>query len=365
MNTSIALKVVPLLIALLILSGCHRKNEGEESKAKTATQVAAKINAEEITVHQINNVLARNSNIRPEAVSAAKMEILNHIVDQTLAKQEAIHTKLDRVPAVVQAIEAARSEILARAYFEKLAASQARPTDEEIKKYYVEHPELFSQRKIFSIEEIIVPPSEGLAAKLEEQAAKSRSLQDVMAWLKSQNTKFAANRGIRTAEQLPMEQLPKLQAMKDGSIKVIADSPGPIHVIQLVASKSAPVDEATASPRIRQYLFNRRSAELVQKDLKRLRDKAEITYLGEFANNAAGAAERAKADAAAKAQAEAEAKAKAEADARAREEALSKARAEAEMKSRLEADAKARDAAASKSVQLPKDAVEKGLRGIK
>lgn len=365
MNMRLAQKLAPLLIALLFLSGCNREKNGGESKATAATQVAAKVNAEEITVHQINSVLARNANVKPETASAAKMQILNHIIDQTLAKQEAIHTKIDRIPAVVQAIESARAEILARAYLEKLAAAQPRPTDEEIKKYYADHPELFARRKIFSIEEIVVAPAEGLAEKLEQQVAKARSLQDVAAWLKSQNAKFAANRGIRTAEQLPMEQLPRIQEMKDGAIKVIADGPGPIHVIQLMASKAAPVDEATAANRISQYLFNRRSADLIQTEMKRLHDKAEITYLGEFANDAAGATARAKADAAAKAKAEAEAKAKADADARAREEALSKARADAEMKSRLEAEAKAREAAASKSVQLPQGSVEKGLRGIK
>jgi len=361
--TTFLIRLAPLVLALAFFNGCAKK-EGTETKAKPATQVAAKVNTDEITVHQINNILARNRNVKPEAASEAKREILNRLIDQTLAKQEAIQTKLDRSPNVVQAIEAARDEILARAYLEKFAASQPRPTDEEVKKYYAEHPALFAQRRIFSIEEIAIEPKPGLTAKLQEQVAKARSLPDIANWLKSQDIKFAANRGIRGAEQIPLDRLPRLQEMKDGSMQLFGTGDGPFQVIRVVASKPAPVDEATAAPRIQQFLFNRHSGELIVKEMKRLKDKAEITYAGEFAEGVEAAKARAKAEAEAKAKAEASAKAKAEAEALAREEELSKSRAAAETKARLEAEAKERDKP-SKPVELPKGVLEKGVRGLK
>ena len=110
-----SMRLTPLLLAIVIAPGCGKKDEAD-TKAKAATQVAAKVNAEEITVHQVNNILARNPNVKPEAAGEAKREILNRLIDQQLAKQEAIEAKLDRSPNVMQAIEAARSEILARAH---------------------------------------------------------------------------------------------------------------------------------------------------------------------------------------------------------------------------------------------------------
>lgn len=349
----------PLLLAMFLAAGCGKKEE-----AKAATQVAAKVNSAEITVHQVNYILARTPNVKPEAAVEAKREILDRLIDQQLAKQEAIESKLDRSPDILQAIEATRSEILARAYLEKIAAALPRPTEGEVKKYYVEHPELFAKRRVFSLEEILVAPQEGLAAGLREQVAKARSMRDITAWLKSRDAKFAVNSGVRAAEQISLELLPKLQEMKDGAIQLFEAGDGRVDVIRIVASKPAPVDEATALPRIQQFLFNQRSREAVAGEMKRLKDKAQIAYVGEFAGGAAAAEAKAKAEAEAKAKALAETKAKEKAEAQARAEELSRASKAAEAKARIEAEIKARDNP-PKPMQLPQETIEKGVRGLK
>ena len=348
------LGLAALLPALTIaLGGCGKKQE------TAATQVAAKVNADEITVHQINNILARVKNVSPEAAPQAKREILGKLIDQQLAKQQAIAKKLDRSPNVVQAIESTRNEILARAYLEQIAAGQPKPTAEEVKKYFAEHPFLFGERRLFNLEEIVALPKEGLAAGLREHVAKARSMQDIAAWLKSQDAKFAANREVRAAEQIALDLLPKLQAMKDGEIWLV-EAGGRLNVVRVVASKAAPVDEATATPAIQQALFNQRSSEAVAKEMKQIKDQAKIVYLGEFASEAAAAEAKAKAEVEAKAKALAEAKAKAEAEAQARAETLAKERAAAEAKARLEAASKP----PPKPVALPHQTIEKGVKGL-
>ncbi len=326
------------------------------------TQVAARVDAEEITVHQLNNVLARMPNLPPEAVERAKKEVLDRLIDQQLARQQAIARKLDRTPAVQQAIEAAKNEILARAYLDQVTASQPGPTDEEVRKYYAEHPELFAQRRLFSLEEISLPGTAEVAG-LRELAAKARSMQEISDWLSARNVRFAANRGVRAAEQLPLELLPRLHAAKDGDILLI-DTPGARQIVRVTASRSEPVAEATAAPRIRQYLANRRASEAIAKEMKQLKDGAKIEFLGEFAGGAAAAEVKAKAETAAKAKAEATDKAKLEAEAAARAAEATKARRAAEDKVRLEAESKARSEA-PKLQQLPQKSIEKGVGGLR
>ena len=352
------MKIHPLLglAALLALNfgigGCGKKQE------TAATQVAAKVNADEITVHQVNNILARVKNVTPEAAPQAKREILGKLIDQQLAKQQAIAKKLDRSPSVVQALESARNEILARAYIEQIAAVQSKPTPEEVKKYYDDHPFLFAERRIFNLEEIVVQSKEGLASGLREQVAKSRSMQEIAAWLKSQDAKFAANRAVRAAEQIALDLLSKLHAMKDGEIRLF-ESGSRLDIVRVVASKVVPVDEAQATPAIQQALFSQRSSEAIAREMKQIRDQAKIAYLGEFASEAAAAEAKAKAEADAKAKALAEAKTKAEAEAKARAEALARERVAAEAKARLEAPK-----TPPKPVQLPHQTIEKGVKGL-
>jgi EpsD family peptidyl-prolyl cis-trans isomerase len=283
MNSRPRFGLITVLLALGVAGGC-----GKQPESKKAIQVAAKVNADEITVHQVNGVLARSQSVTPELADQAKREILDKLIDQTLARQQALKKELDRSPAVVQALEAARSEILARAYLEQIAAAQPVPTAAEVKQYYAAHPELFAQRRIFTLEDLVVLPSEGLAAALREQVAKARSLAQIAEWLKSRDAKFTANRGVLAAEQIPLELLPAVQAMKDGDLRLV-ESGGRLQVIRLIASQAAPLDEATAIPRIQQFLFNQRSIEAIAREMKQLKAAAQIEYVGELGNELAKA----------------------------------------------------------------------------
>jgi len=312
MNIHTFLVFTALLLALALTTGCGKKED-----AKAATQVAARVNADEITVHQVNYVLARSQNVTPEVAAQAKRDILDRLVDQHLARQKAIENKLDRSPNVMQAIEAAKSEILARAYLEQIAVAIPKTAPWETQKYYKEHPELFAQRRLFDLEELAFVAKGDVVKGLHERLSKAHSMQDIADWLQSRGVKFVANRGVRAAEQIPLELLPKVQAMKEGQIQLFEAGGERFQVIRVVAYKAEPVDEQTATPRIQQFLFNRRSSEVMAKEMKRIKEQAKIEFVGEFAPDAA---------------AEAKAKAEAEANARALDKAKSKTGVETQAK---------------------------------
>jgi EpsD family peptidyl-prolyl cis-trans isomerase len=272
-------RIIPLLLGAAVAAGC-----GKGADDKLATQVAAKVNGDEITVHQINHFLARSS-IPPESVESAKRQVLERLIDQQLAKQQALERKLDRAPAAVMSIEAARNEILARAYQEHVAAGLAAPTDEEVRRYYEDHPELFAQRKLFGLEEIHLTLKGVAAGELKEFAAQTPDLKQIAGWLKSRNAAFGENRGVRAAEQLPLDWLPRMQRMKSGEIQLF-ESGERLYVVRVAGAQAAPIDEAAAKPRIRQFLANRRLNEAIAKDTEHLREKSNIEYVGEFFSGA-------------------------------------------------------------------------------
>jgi EpsD family peptidyl-prolyl cis-trans isomerase len=280
-NTGLSPVLGALLLALAVIAGCGNKGDADK-----ATQVAARVNSDEITVHQINYLLSRKQNVTPEVAPEAKREILDKLIDQQLVRQKAIENELDRSPDVVQAIEAAKSEILARAYLDQLAAAVPKPAAWEIQKYYAEHPELFSQRRQFELEEFVFKAEGHLAAALRERLSTAGSMKEIADWLQSREIKFAANRGVRAAEQIPLAVLPKLQPMRAGDVALFDVSGGSFHVIRLVGFKVDPLDEVTATPRIQQFLYNQRSSEYVARQLKQIKEQAKIEYLGEFSADA-------------------------------------------------------------------------------
>ncbi len=267
-----------LFLIVAVLVGCS-SDDGK----KPATQVAAKVNKEEITVHQINNVLERAGNIPPEQAKVAGKQILDKLVDQELLVQQAKENKLERDPRVVQALEAARREILSRAYIETVLSRVAKPTPDETRDFYSKHPELFSERRIYQFQQLVIQTAQpDFSAKLQQQMSSAKSLVDVAAWLKAEKIPFTANTSTKAAEELPLGLLPKFSQMKDGQIGVIGGRDG-VMVVQLAASRSMPMDEKSSAAFIEQYLGNQKRTEAAEKEMKQLREKAKIEYLGDFA----------------------------------------------------------------------------------
>ncbi|MBP6902238.1 MAG: EpsD family peptidyl-prolyl cis-trans isomerase [Burkholderiaceae bacterium] len=274
--------LVALAATAALLAGCGDK------KDKAATQTAAKVNGDEITVHQINFVLQQQRGLKPEQADAASKQILTRLVDQQLALQKADELKLDRDPKVVQQLEAAKREILARAYLEKVGEGAAKPSAEEVQKYYDANPALFSQRRIYSLQEIGIEAKPEQVQVLRDKLAAAKNIAEFVEFLKANDFKFAGNQAVRAAEQLPLQSLGALSKLQDGQA-LLNQGPNGVQVVVLAGSRSQPVTLDQARPAIEQFLLNDRKRKLLETDIKGLREKAKIEYLGKFADAAAAA----------------------------------------------------------------------------
>ncbi len=276
---------IPLtaLAAALLLAGC-----GDKKEDKPASQTAVKVNKDEITVHQINFVLQQQRGLKPEQTDAASRQILERLIDQEVALQRAEEQKIDRDPRVVQAVEAARREIVARAYLEKVGENAPRPTPDEIRKYYEEKPALFSERRVYSIQEIAIEAKPEQQAELRDALAAAKNIDEFIGYLRAKEFRFTGNQAVRAAEQLPLSSLESFAKMKDGQAALVP-APTGVQVIVLAGSRSQPVTEEQARPAIEQFILNERKRKLVEDDIKALRAAAKIEYVGKFAEAAASA----------------------------------------------------------------------------
>ena len=283
-SSSVRLLGLALLTASLALAGCDDKK-----KDPAALQTAAKVNKEEITVHQINYVLSQQRGLAPAQAASASRQVLEGLIDQELAVQKAADQKLDRDPRVVQQLEGARREIISRAYLDKIGQGAPKPTPTEIKAYYDAHPALFSQRRLYSFQEINVQAKPEQVDTLRAKLAAAKDLAEFAAFLKANDFRYTANEAVRGAEQLPLASLDRIAQMKDGQ-SMFTVVPGGASVLYLAGSRSQPVDEQRAVPAIEQFLLNGRKRKLVEDDMKALRSSSKIEYVGTYAADAAKAA---------------------------------------------------------------------------
>jgi EpsD family peptidyl-prolyl cis-trans isomerase len=281
-----SMALLPVVVAAALVAGCGDKSASGEGKA---TQAAARVDGSEITVHQINQVLERQQGLKPEQAEAASHQVLESLIDQQLAVAKAEEQKLDRDPQVVQMLEATRRSILARTYLEKAAASGAgTPSTEEIRKYYDEKPALFSQRKVYALQEFTVPGTKEQSQALMDQLKATRGPAQFVDVLKASGLKFNANQITQAAEGLPLGIIDPLSKVSDGEALYITGNDG-FKALLVVASRSQPVSFEQAKPAIEQYLTAERRREFALKEMKGLREAAKIEYLGKFVNKPAAA----------------------------------------------------------------------------
>lgn len=260
------------------LSACDKQEPAAET-----TEVVAQVGTSKISMNQINQVLGNvpMPNASPNAVQSAKGKVLERLIDQQLASDQAIQLSLHTSPEVVAQLEAARLDVLARVYTEQLTTALPAPTPQEISQYYLDNPALFAERRVFNLQEIRVPKATEVIADLQKMAEQGRSMDDVAGLLRARQVQFGGGSATRPAEQIPLELLPRVHALKDGQSTVIQAGDS-VTFLRVDSSQQVPVIEAVAAPDIAKHLSNKRSAAAVSADLKRLREATTVTYLGDF-----------------------------------------------------------------------------------
>lgn len=270
--------LIILALAMASVSGCDNK-----ANDSPASQVAAKVNNAEITVHQVNQMLSKAGNVSPAQQDLVRKSALDNLINQQLLASKAIEAKLDRTPETLMAIESAKREILARAYMEKIIATAPKLNPGDVTRYYHDHPELFADRKVFNLQEVLVKIPDEKLEQTKSFIQSSASVEKIMDFLKKMNIPHQSNTSTRASEQIPLGLLKQLHGAKGGDV-IFINNPQGYALIHLASSQKMPVDEATAIPAIQRFLFSQHISKTMEKEVKSLRDAAQIEYVGAFAN---------------------------------------------------------------------------------
>jgi EpsD family peptidyl-prolyl cis-trans isomerase len=260
-----------LILAAATLSGC-----GDKAKEKKPGQALASVNGEEVTVLQLNEELQRAGVAAPQQETASK-QLLQVLIDRQLLQEAAARENLDRDPKVMQAIDRARSLIIAQAYLQKRIGNVARPAPAEVEDYFNKHPEFFSNRKQFSMNELVIAAND-LTPDLRAAADSAKSLEEVAVWLDAHKIKYGRTQITRSTADVPPQLSSRLLGMPKGQLFVVKEGARAMF-ISVAEIKDAPVSLQVASSQIEQFLMKKKNQELAATELQRLRGGARIEYL--------------------------------------------------------------------------------------
>lgn len=265
-----------MLIAVVNLSACNKKAHTEDGNGRPIS--LAKVNDVEITMQQpaVDAVSANDWKMDGNAVVDQK--VLEMLIDRQLLQEEAMHHNLDRDPKVMQEIDRAKGQILAQAYLQSKFVAIGSPSEGEVNAYFLEHPELFSDRKLFSVKELVVATKD-FNVQLKSRVDSANSIEQVAAWLDKNNVQYERGKLSRNTAGLAPEMIENLKAMRKNRIFVVET--GEYTMLDFLYDvKPSPVTADAAAPQIALFLRNKKRKEIGDVELRRLRALATIEYFG-------------------------------------------------------------------------------------
>ncbi len=270
-----------LVACLAALAACGHSSSG-------GSQVVASVGSDEITETQVNHALERQANLRPEQVESASRKAVSGLVEQAIVLQKAHDLKLDRDERVMQNIEALKREAIVNAYVARIAEGASKPTDKDIQAYFDDNPALFSQRRVYTFQELAIDVAPAKAKEIEGQLTQLKSASEIAEYLKSHQVPVRSTQSTLAAENVPQALLKRVAQLKVGQ-GVIVSNEGGLRILLLLGAQDSPAALDTARPAIAAYLSTQNKRQAVQKELASLKAGAKVAYFGKYAGLAASA----------------------------------------------------------------------------
>ncbi|MGW1420245.1 hypothetical protein ACWAT4_09025 [Bradyrhizobium manausense] len=214
-NLYIARVVLFLSASGLVLGACGQKSGEQPTAAKG--QVVAHVGNEVITTQELENEF-RFANVPPDKQKDPEVlkRVLGEIVVRKYLMQQAMTAKLDREPGVLLDLLRAREQVLGNATLNRAAnAKAANRTD--LDRYIAKNAWKFGDRKLFSVEEVIIPMTPATQAFVSANK-DAKTLDEVQQQLAANGIPHARQAGVLSSSDFSEELAGLVQRRKDDDI---------------------------------------------------------------------------------------------------------------------------------------------------
>ena len=244
--------------ACIALAAC-----GGSDKEPTG-QVVATVFGEEITAIDLRNEMG---NFRaPDAATrkAAERAALEQIVQRKLLAHAAEEAKIDKSPEYAQQKIRADEAFLVRFWQDRVAKSVPPPSKDEIARFISTNPDLYAQRKVFTLDQIRTPMVRDPG--LIEELKPLKSLPEIAALLTTRGLRYQEGTAQLDTLAVPPEVVAQILKLPPGEVFVVPQ--GNVMTINHIrATQVVPVPPEVTNQHATQYLLAQRTRQAVQREL--------------------------------------------------------------------------------------------------
>lgn len=258
----------------LMLSGCDQVKK-LVGGGKASGQVAATVNGKEITTLEVRTELGGFGSRDPQVMKAAQQQALQRIILRRLLADEARKAKLDKGTDFTLQVARGEETLLAQLYERKLASSTAQPSKQDAEAFVAAHPEMFAERKVLFVDQVIAGPN-----KLDpEKVRPLKTLDQIRALLDSEGVTYQQNAVVLDTLSADPQLVKAIAGLPAGEVFVIPQG-GALLFNQITASRATPFRGDMATAYAMNALRTQRAQESVGKQVEAMRKAAEskITY---------------------------------------------------------------------------------------
>ena len=258
------------LLASVVLGGCHLGGGGS-GKAPTG-QVVATVGDREITLRELNAETPPVTNPDLRARKSAQLTALENIVARTVLAKAAVDQGVDKTPEFTLMKQRALDTLLAQSLESKIAGQVPKVTRDDADRFIVAHPDIFSQRKVWSIDQLrMARPSDPTLIKRLEPL---KTLPDIEALLNQEKIPFQHSTGNLDAVGADPRMIDAITKLPPGEVFVIPSNDA-LLVNQIKDTKIVPFTGPQSVEYATQVVTRQRTSDAVQRQVSAIFAKAK------------------------------------------------------------------------------------------
>lgn len=264
----------------LLLAGCGKK-DGEVEKG----QVVATVDGKDVTVHELNAELQGANlpaNLGGEQKKQVEQAALQQVVNRRILSDIARERGLDKTPMFLLQEKRAEEQILVQMLQRQMSSAVKTPTQTEVADFMAQNPDLFAQRKIFTIDQIQFQAPQDASVMKKYEPLKEMSA--VEAQLKADGLQFKRSPATLDVANANPELVQQVLKMPKDEIFIIPA--GRVMIANRITdTKVQPLTGPQAQQLATAMIQQKKFQELIKRDLEPKVKKAEseVKYQAGFA----------------------------------------------------------------------------------